>query len=176
MQSSSTTTFPKAILFEKWADIGFAWQGQLALTSLERVYDLLNPHKQQDNPTLKVHFRLDKQDGVVWLDFTVQGILWLTCHRCLEPISEPVDSHYRLAVITEDSQLTLIDGADYLVYQELEGGRLLPVADILEDELLLALPLSLTHEDCQAPVQFDDTPSTQDNPFALLASLKSTLP
>lgn len=175
MQTSIAAVFPKTILFEKWADIGFFWQGAVPLVAFERVYALLDSTNQSQNPDLTISCRLEKKDGIVWLDFKVQGMLWLTCHRCLEPMSEPVMDDYRLAIITEDDQLGLIDGADYVLFNELAGdGRMLPVADLLEDELLLALSLAMTHDDCKPPVQFaiEDSAVTRDNPFAVLAALK----
>ena len=53
----------------------------------------------------------------------------------------------------------------------------LDLADLIEDELLLALPLVPRHERCPEPlprgfVEADPATDPADNPFAVLAALK----
>ena len=80
----------------------------------------------------------------------------------------------------DETQIEQIEDAEYVLVQELglSGGRkMLPIKELLEDELLLALPLSPRHEDCHMPIEMmDETESeVEDNPFAALAALKGKL-
>lgn len=172
-----SATFPTQILFEKWADIGFFWQGELPLSALPRLSEHLDMTAQEKNcPALSVQVRLEKKD-VVWLSFELEGTLWLSCHRCLGEMGQDIAGRYEMAVITHESQLVYAEEADYAWLSELGDGRMLPVRDVLEDELILALPLSNTHDDCDMLVEsageLVETP--KENPFAALAALKDSL-
>lgn len=172
------TSHPKHILFEKWADIGFSWAGEVSLQEFDRLYTHLSPTAQPQNPTLKLTIELTKKDGTVWLDATVQGVLWLDCHRCLDAMSEIVNAEYKTAIVRKDSELPALEQmqADYVLWSEVwHDERMLPVFDMIEDELILSLPLSSTHEDCQMAVDSTGelTEESKENPFAILASLKT---
>jgi uncharacterized protein len=68
----------------------------------------------------------------------------------------------------EDSEFVLLDEVC-----PMEGRKLLPIKDLLEDELLLSLPLSLHHDDCEMLIQNEEIESEpKENPFAILAQLK----
>lgn len=170
------TQFPQKIGLQKWADTPFVWQGAVALTSLPRLHSALDSQSQaQNDPTLDLQVSLTKEDGVLWLNFTVQGRLWLNCDRCLLPLSQDVSGDYRLAVIRSDNELAAIGEFDYIKLDELDGDKMLPIGELLQDELLLCLPLSATHDNCQMAIDttvLDD--ELKDNPFAVLASLKSS--
>ena len=116
-------------------------------------------------------------DGDIWLHLAAATSVPLTCQRCLGTVDLPVDVNrwYRF-VATEDIAMAEDDASeeDLLV--------LTPQFDllaVLEDELLMALPLVPMHDECpDAPVPRagDDSsamPATEKpNPFALLAQLK----
>lgn len=173
-------TFPAQIIFEKWADVGFSWQGQLALSSLPRLFETLNHNKQLEcNPNLIVDCQLSKKDeyGIAWLKFEVEGVLWFDCHRCLAPMEYQVASIYRTAILETESQLRYLDDEadDFLFFYECsDDGRFLPILDLLEDELLLEIPLSATHDDCTMAVeQAGELPEEpKENPFAVLQGIK----
>lgn len=170
--------YPKHILFEKWADIGFSWEGDVPLVEFERLYGHLNPVAQNTNAVLHLNTHLIKKDGTVWLNANIQGVLWLDCHRCLEVMSEVVDDHYEMAIVRQESELPALEQqeVDYVFWSEIaQDGRMLPLFDMIEDELLLSLPLSNTHADCQMAVESvgEIIEEPKENPFAVLASLKS---
>ena len=72
-------TLPNNILLEKWADIGFHWQGEIAIDELPRLNE-----QTVGGGALQVVFDLAKQDGVLWLDYQVTGSANVGCQRCLE--------------------------------------------------------------------------------------------
>lgn len=179
----STKSFPANILLEKWADVGFFWEGEMAVAHFERLSAQIGLDEQVlQDVLLAVSVKLQKQSGVLWLNFTVQGSLPTPCQRCLEPIDIEVTGDYRLAILFDETQIEQIEDAEYVLVWELglSGGRkLLPIKELLEDELLLALPLSPRHEDCQMPVEMEAEDEIEDeakdNPFAALAALKGKL-
>lgn len=162
-------SLPKEILFEKYAEIGFFWQGQVPSGELLRLSENLDK-----SSTLDVVCRLQKKDGIIWLEFGVAGELCLSCHRCLSPMLFDVSGEYRTAILMSESQISLIESADYLLYDEFGENRYLPIVDLLEDELLLLLPLSSTHTDCEPLLDTvgEIAEESKESPFAILGQLK----
>ena len=113
----------------------------------------------------------------VWLYLQAKADLPLTCQRCMGAVIAPVevDQWYRF-VATEDIAMAEDDQSeeDLLVME--------PHFDllaVLEDELLMALPLVPMHEQCPVtPTRSAGGPgiasesADKPNPFAVLAGLK----
>lgn len=172
-------TYPKNILFEKWADIGFSWEGDVPVREFARLADCLNLVAQDTHPNLAIKAVLSKKDGTVWLDFAIKGVLCFDCHRCLDVMTTSIDDKHQMAIVCRDDEIASLEQqeADYVLWSEVSlDGRMLPLFDVIEDELLLSLPLSSTHADCQMSIDMtDDLPVSEvkENPFAILASLKA---
>ena len=104
-----------------------------------------------------------------WLRLQAQVDLPQRCQRCLAPMSMElvVDRWFRF-VADEATALAEDDDSEedlLVISSELD------TFSLLEDELLMALPLVISHGDCQTPASpalVDDLP----HPFAALASLK----
>lgn len=122
------------------------------------------------------------------LRLQAQAQLSLVCQRCLQPSLHAVklDQRFRF-VETEDEAARLDEEAgddeDVLVLP-----RSLKVADLIEDELLLALPIVPMHEVCPEPLPYASSSEAevsanikstsvddQPHPFAALAQLKTQL-
>ncbi|UXZ05500.1 YceD family protein [Moraxella nasicaprae] len=170
------STMPANIMFEKWADIGFEWRGELSTDELSRLSAQLI-----QSSLLQVTCRLYRAEQVLWLQYQVDGEVQLACQRCLEPQADTVAGEYRLALLWSEDDVAKINGAEYVLVDEVltgEGRRLLPIKDLLEDELILALPLSPRHDDCELYVDHvgeEIEEEVSDNPFAALAALKGRL-
>lgn len=165
------TNLPAHIGIEKWSNIGFSWQGQMNLAEFER----LSIDTQADAP-LEVAVDFGKKDGILWLNFVVGGSLLVVCQRCLSPLRVDVSGTYQMAILTSDEQIDKIAGQEYVLLSELGSPNLLPIKDLLEDELLLTLPLSARHDDCQMFTDGaggDVAEEKANNPFAVLANLKA---
>ncbi|MEY4267297.1 MAG: hypothetical protein RIS90_1832 [Pseudomonadota bacterium] len=113
-----------------------------------------------------------------WLHLTVAAKLPLTCQRCLGPadIAVSVDRWFRF-VATEAVAEALDDDAeeDLLV-----TSRQFNLAELIEDELLLGLPLVPRHDQCPAGLTmsvadpgFEAELSDKPHPFAALARLRA---
>lgn len=96
----------------------------------------------------------------------------LECQRCLQPMRMPLHVDRRLFFVEgEDAAAALdTDSEDDVLTLE-------PAIDLralIEDELLLALPLVPRHEVCPEPLPLrsDDEMPAKEHPFAALAALK----
>ena len=110
----------------------------------------------------------------LWLHLQAQAQLPLGCQRCLAPVLETVqiDRWFRF-VESEEVALAEDDDCeeDLLVMQSQ-----FDLLNLLEDELLLDLPLVPMHETCPDSSPVLDRPSKKPNPFAVLAGLKNKSP
>ena len=61
-------SLPPNIMLDKWADIGFKWQGSLSSTELKRLSE-----QTVADSVLDLTFVLTKQEGIVWLNYQVSG-------------------------------------------------------------------------------------------------------
>ena len=112
-------------------------------------------------------------DAQVWLHIEAQTQLPLECQRCLKPVEVPLQiQHSFLFVQGEDAaaQLDAESEDDVLALS-----RALDTRGLLEDELLLALPIVPRHDVCPDPlpaVVGEEVLDEKPNPFAALAALK----
>ena len=113
----------------------------------------------------------------IWLHLTANTTLPLICQRCMGSVQTALhaDQWYRF-VASEDVAMAEDDAAeeDLLVLSPQ-----FDLIDVLEDELLMALPLVPMHDECPEPPVFsagilEESKNQADkpNPFAALAQLK----
>ena len=176
-----STSMPEHISLDKWADTGFEWSGEVDPNSFERLATTLSAEHDQSNTQLNAE--LYRRNNVLHLAFTLTGDVWLTCQRCLQPIAIDLSDDYDIALLENDSQVRLVnEEQDYLLLDEIvteqSPERLLPFKKLVEDEILLKIPMAPKHDDCEMSVeQFGEIPEEEENenPFAALASLKGKL-
>lgn len=122
-----------------------------------------------------------------FLDVTVTGRVWLDCQRCLTVYTEPIATEMRFEVVASDAEAEAApmddDDIDVIV-----GSRQFDLLSLIEDEVLLALPVAPKHKICPSvheslvtgvdgELEPEEAPADQEerrpSPFAALASLKS---
>lgn len=122
----------------------------------------------------RVHFT--REAGIVVADLTMSGAASLECQRCLHAMTEPVDSAVRVALITAEADASRVP--EHLEPMLAPGGRV-TVGELVEEELLLALPIVPLHaqaSECavavDAPAVSAEAPEqTTQRPFAQLDKL-----
>ena len=149
-----------------FAKEGRVLEGTLAVSSLERLHDLLTVVAGE------INFRLQgfkSEHGELMLHLTVSGVIPLACQRCLKAIPFNLDVDNLLEIVPEGSDMSQDeledDTRDFLpVAGELN------LAELVEDEILLSLPVAPRHEKCGLPGAADA--GERIHPFAVLAGLK----
>ena len=118
----------------------------------------------------------------VWLHLRAQGHADLECQRCLEPVRWPLDLERSFLFVADEEAAEALDAESE--HDVLALPPRLDLFQLLEDELLLALPLIAMHDGCPTalPHQPPDVPAgaagpAQEDPhpvhpFAALAALK----
>ncbi len=105
------------------------------------------------------------------LRLQVDGALQLRCQRCLGGLEWPLRLDTLLQPVRVGQPIPEEELEDDEVDAiEIEGE--LDVLALLEDEILLALPIAPRHQVCEAPRP--DGGSSKESPFAALASLRGS--
>jgi len=99
----------------------------------------------------------------------------LECQRCLQRMRLLVHAERRIFFVDGEDAAAALDAESE--NDVLASAPAFDLAELIEDELLLALPLVPRHERCPEPLPrafVEDDPATApaDNPFAVLAALK----
>ena len=144
-----------------------SFQGKLPLASFGRLRASLAAVEGEAEYDLD--FGRDEL-GVAYLAVRVDAELPLTCQRTLEAYRQPVHVDQRLGLIGEESEeAALPPGYEPLLIPDGE----LSLADVIEDELILALPVVPLKPG--APLEWHDEGAVEEsepNPFAALGTLR----
>jgi len=148
--------------------------GALPLGGLDRLRDLLaGPTAVDASLQVRLEFR-QAQDGRPALRLGVEGALCLVCQRCLGPVRWPLELEADLTVLAvEDEADSLVDPFDSVVI----GEAGLVLAQVVEDEILAAMPMVPSHapgEECGADFVQGATETERHRPFAELRGLLGT--
>jgi uncharacterized protein len=153
------------------AEAGRELHGRVALASMERVTPLL----ASTAGDLQVVMRLGKDpDGTYCLSGSIRGNVVLQCQRCLEELTRTLDVEFRLGLVrSQEAAARLAHGYEPLLVTAEPSS----IAEIVSDEVLLALPFAPVHEDldeCHGLYEDYQSPAEpqRENPFAVLAGLK----
>ena len=88
--------------------------------------------------------RFRREAGFRVAELDIQGSAQLVCQRCLEPMQVPIDSSAHVALIVSESEADRVPPEFETVHVPENRIR---VRDLVEEELLLTLPISPLHEE-----------------------------
>jgi uncharacterized protein len=111
-------------------------------------------------------------EGMDQLTMTVSGEVSLVCQRCLTPFTQVIDAHSRLVLVADEVQAEELEQRlDDESVDVIVGSSSMDLLALVEDEALLALPLSPRHEVCpEGALSLGD--NNLESPFAVLNKLK----
>jgi uncharacterized protein len=154
----------------EFARRGRRLEGEFAVRELSRLHD------QLASTDGIVHYVLE--GGLTGrrepqIECTINGLVHLVCQRCLGALEQDISAHSRLVLVENENLLPTPeeedDSADYVV-----ADPALDVAALVEDEVLLALPIAPKHEQGQCVDRPADAGAgnSEKSPFAALARLR----
>ncbi|MEO6926625.1 MAG: YceD family protein [Rhodanobacter sp.] len=152
-----------------------SFEGTLPIANMRRLCEALA--SSDGEVSFELDFGRDSL-GTNYVDVRASAPLTLTCQRTLEPFVLPVALQTRLGLIGQESDEAGLP-PNYEALLVAEDGRLHP-ADVIEDELLLVLPLVPVNPESRLPDEVTSHDPTEDsvgenrseNPFAVLRELK----
>ena len=110
------------------------------------------------------------QRGKPALGLTVDGAVRLECQRCLESLEFPLRLAVQLELSTSEAEIAAADGEDDI--DRVLARPDMMVAELVEDEVLLALPMVPKHAQCKAVA--GSAGNVRPSAFAGLAALKKS--
>jgi len=150
------------------------YEGIIASQNLERLLDAVS--HCDDNIDVVVKFEKDEQ-GLTFFHGSMRTGVTLICQRCNGELVHPLDVSFCFSPVQgpeEAEELPEVyDPVEVNEYGEVD------LFQLLEDELILALPIVPLHAEEQCAVSKDDMTfgeiaedSVRENPFAVLKELK----
>ena len=150
----------------EFATAGATQEGTLPLRSFPRLQDVLVSNS--GDVAYRVQGVRDER-GRPSLRLGLGAILQLRCQRCLGPLAHEVRTEPLLVLAASQEEIDAepvgVDSPDRVL-----AGKEMALRDLVEDELILALPYAPRHEECDAASDAgsDKAPSS---PFAGLRGM-----
>ncbi len=153
----------------RFADLDNRLSGTIPIIELSRLCQVCN----KADRSLQLDMSFSKGDsGPAIMQGNISGSLMLVCQRCLEPMRHDVGLESRFYFSRPGLRCDGIDDADVIV---VEGE--LDLYALIEDEVLLSLPMITMHAAKECPVavlmaEKGETKLQKQNPFAVLKNIK----
>lgn len=113
----------------------------------------------------------------IWLHLEAEATLPLVCQRCLHPVDVPLSVDRAFRFVADEATAAAEDDASEEDLLALSHS--FDLIELVEDELLMELPVAPRHEVCPEAVKmsavdpaFETAAGERENPFALLGRLK----
>lgn len=163
-------TLPQFVDLRRLGDDGASLTGSMPLAGRERLAGSL----VESTGTASADIRVSREPGgLVIAEGQVDAGLALQCQRCLGTVTVPVHADFRVVVVATEADTEGHDEAVVALDERLD------VFALLEDELILELPVVALHDadsGCADSKQHFGPPGEpepeRENPFAVLAELK----
>ena len=146
-----------------------ALSGRLRLNALPRLAEVLF----DTTGDLAYEVSGETAGERTFLVLMLAGLLRLTCQRCLGAMEFALNVRNRVMLVEPGSPWPNDDqvgGLDDEACDAIEALHELDLAPLMEEEILLGLPIAPRHERCEPPVTV--VASAAATPFAQLARLK----
>ncbi|MFZ3126285.1 MAG: YceD family protein [Acidovorax sp.] len=158
--------------------------GQLSGHDSLLKYERLSHEAKSLHPDLRVDWTATGEIrtalggiGQVWLHLQAQATFPMDCQRCLTPVDVPLAVERSFRFVTDEATAEALD--DDSEEDLLALSREFDLRELIEDELLMALPVVPRHDECPTAVplassddDFEAASAEKPNPFAALASLR----
>ena len=113
----------------------------------------------------------------IWVHLDAGVVMPMTCQRCLAPVDVPLAVHRSFRFVADEATAAAED--DEAEEDLLALSRSFDLLELVEDELLMEMPVAPRHDTCPEPVKmsavdagFEEASAARENPFAVLGRLK----
>ncbi len=177
MQTQLPTKLPETANFVRQVELNRTLEGVYSISKFARLGEML----LSDEGYVTVKLEFTRSVGISSLRGKVSAKLLVECQRCLQPVETEVSGSFKFALVHSEEEFELLP-EEFEPYM-LEGEEQ-SIIDLVEDELLLSLPMVTIHE--QACSEFMSKQNEEvraaieaekqaGNPFAALKALKEDL-
>ena len=153
------------------------FDGLVPASTLQRFQDLLAETSEHD-PEVTIEFGIDEQ-GISYFSGSASTQVKLTCQRCNQPFAVDITAQFAYAPVSSRQDTDELPER-YEAIEVNEFGEV-NLHGLIEDELILAMPLVAKHapEDCQVDRDAmtwgeidEEADESSENPFSVLQELK----
>lgn len=144
---------PKQIDPLHLCDRGARLEGEVALAGLKRVAEVT--HEKTGVIKISLEFARDKQ-GFRTICGKIAGHLQLVCQRCMQPLTYPLDIAVKLSPVMTEAQAKNLQGLPKDFDALIVDSESMLLADMIEEEIILNLPIIANHEAGKCPVELPD--------------------
>jgi len=154
------------------ARAGNRFRTQVPLRRMNRLASMVVA--QEGQASVDLGGRVDPQ-GRAWLEGSVEASVRLLCQRCLDPLDWDLSTRFAFRLL--DTPVDADSIPRELESMVVEPGECVDLDGLVEDELILAMPIVARHEDTDCGSQpganrgHEDTGQTTHRPFADLAEI-----
>tara|TARA_E500000331_G_scaffold195702_1_gene187980 strand:+ start:1083 stop:1601 length:519 start_codon:yes stop_codon:yes gene_type:complete len=164
-----TGLLPDTVNFIEYVENGSLLHGNIPLAQFSRLCELIED--DEGSVEVSLTFRQEESQRVTAVG-TAMTELKLACQSCLEVMSLPVAIQIDVTLVNDENELAALPSdSDGIVVE----APMVSLTDIIEDDLILVLPMVPRHEEPCWEVQGSDveTGSVQEThrPFAKLSEL-----
>ena len=149
----------------EFASAGASLRGALPIRDFPRLHDMLAGHDGEIAYDVE---GVRDQRGRPALRLKVRGRLELRCQRCLEGLPLEVEADEVLVLAGTQAEIDA-EPADVHTADRVVAAKEMQVRELVEDELILALPYAPRHAGCSARASTDAAGKV--SPFASLRGL-----
>jgi uncharacterized protein len=158
----------------RYAEQKLRLEGIVSLAGMKRLGSLINSHEGE--VVVLLQFSIDEQ-RLPYVKGHLETMLALQCQRCLEPFNYKIVSDFVLGIVRSLDAVNSMPGSYEPVL--IEDGEL-AIRTMIEDELILNLPIIPKHEsNCTSHLDLlvevgkeKQEEGSKQNPFHVLESLK----
>ncbi|MGQ0547919.1 MAG: YceD family protein [Betaproteobacteria bacterium] len=130
----------------EFATAGARQQGRWPVRELPRLRDMLASDAGEIAYTLE---GTRDERGRPGLRLRLEGTLLLRCQRCLEPMPFAVRADELLVLAASQAEIDA-EPPDAHAPDRVLAGKKMPLAELIEEQLILELPYTPRHEGCAA--------------------------
>ena len=167
------TQLPETINFMRQVELNRTIEGDYPLAKLGRLAESL----VNNEGVVAVKLEFGRCVGFACLKATASAKLLVKCQRCLEPMKTEVTGDFKFALVNSEEEFELLpeEFEPYLLEGEEQS-----IIDLIEDELLLCLPMVTAHGNACSDFMTDQDKAIKkakeaEHPFAALRALKEDL-
>lgn len=172
-QISDTLLDPmlETLNFVRQVELNRTIEGIYPISKLVRLNEMLLGN--DGNITVKIEF--GRSAGFASLEGRVSAILLVECQRCLKPVATEVSGQFKFGLVNSEEEFELLpeEFDPYLLEGEEQSA-----IELIEDELLLCLPMVTVHDNACSDFMSEhekiiEAEKKAAHPFAALGALKN---
>ena len=161
---------PSQIDPERLSRKGESISGEYAVNELGRLAGLV--YDTEGNVNFKLEFSFIENPKLPLITGQLKAHLNLVCQRCLDAFHHQIEREIKLVVINKDfDQETIPAEYEFVVSNHAAD---LKLKDLIEDEIILAIPISIMHDEneCKASKLVKSVNrENKTSPFAILKDI-----